>query len=53
MLFKGPRKPTPYAAQIATRNAIYMLVKQGMERAAILGYKRVPLLNAEVVLPFE
>jgi len=35
-LFKGPRKPTPYAAQTATRNAIYMLVKQGMERAAIL-----------------
>nr|YP_010499216.1 ribosomal protein S11 [Carex littledalei]UWT58493.1 ribosomal protein S11 [Carex littledalei] len=33
--FKGPKKPTPYAAQTATRNAIYMLVKQGMKRAAI------------------
>ena len=34
--FKGPKKATPYAAQTATRNAIYMLVKEGMERAAIL-----------------
>nr|YP_010287735.1 ribosomal protein S11 [Carex alatauensis]UKU08167.1 ribosomal protein S11 [Carex alatauensis] len=33
--FKGPKKPTPYAAQTATRNAIYMLVKQGMKEAAI------------------
>nr|YP_010233642.1 ribosomal protein S11 [Juncus effusus]QSZ78310.1 ribosomal protein S11 [Juncus effusus] len=28
--FKGPKRGTPYAAQIATRNAIYMVVKQGM-----------------------
>ena len=34
--FKGPRRGTPYAAQIATKNAIYMLVKQGMERAAVM-----------------
>nr|YP_010290889.1 ribosomal protein S11 [Gahnia tristis]ULQ66047.1 ribosomal protein S11 [Gahnia tristis] len=34
--FKGPRRGTPYAAQIATKNAIYMLVKQGMRRAAIM-----------------
>ena len=33
--FKGPKKPTPYAAQTATRNAIFMLVKQGMKEAAI------------------
>src|SRR5665647_2257815 len=33
--FKGPKKPTPYAAQTATRNAIYMVVKQGMKGAAI------------------
>ncbi|KAJ4737941.1 hypothetical protein LUZ62_001068 [Rhynchospora pubera] len=33
--FKGPKRKTPYAAQIATKNAIYMLVKLGMERAAI------------------
>ena len=32
---KGPKKPTPYAAQTATRNAIFMLVKQGMKEAAI------------------
>ena len=34
--FKGPKKGTPYAAQTATRNAIYMLAKEGMERAAIM-----------------
>ena len=34
--FKGPKRGTPYAAQIATKNAIHMLVKQGMERAAIM-----------------
>ena len=33
--FKGPKKPTPYAAQTATRYAIFMLVKQGMKEAAI------------------
>jgi len=33
--FKGPRKPTPYAAQTATRNAIFLVVKQGMKEAAI------------------
>ena len=33
--FKGPKRGTPYAAQIATRNAIYMLVKQGMIEAQL------------------
>ena len=33
--FKGPKKPTPYAAQTATRNAIYPVVNQGMKGAAI------------------
>lgn len=34
--FKGPKRGTPYAAQIATKNAIHMLVKQGMERAGVM-----------------
>jgi small subunit ribosomal protein S11 len=33
--FKGPKRGTPYAAQIATRNAIFMLVKQGMREAQL------------------
>ena len=32
---KGQKRGTPYAAQIATRNAIYMLVKQGMIEAQL------------------
>nr|YP_009433831.1 ribosomal protein S11 [Hypolytrum nemorum]ANP26045.1 ribosomal protein S11 [Hypolytrum nemorum]QIB72654.1 ribosomal protein S11 [Cyperus glomeratus]QIB72746.1 ribosomal protein S11 [Cyperus difformis] len=34
--FKGPKRKTPYAAQIATKNAIHMLVKQGMKRAGVM-----------------
>lgn len=34
--FKGPKRGTPFAAQIATKNAIYMVVKHGMDRAAVL-----------------
>jgi small subunit ribosomal protein S11 len=34
--FKGPKRGTPYAAQIATKNAIRMLVKQGMRRGEIM-----------------
>jgi|ERR1035438_7513506 small subunit ribosomal protein S11 len=50
--FKGPKKPTPYAAQTATRNAIFMLVKQGMKEAAIkingLGPGRAAALKSVV-----
>nr|YP_010291309.1 ribosomal protein S11 [Juncus himalensis]ULQ66972.1 ribosomal protein S11 [Juncus himalensis] len=34
--FKGPKRGTPYAAQIATKNAIYVLVKQSMKRAEVM-----------------
>ena len=50
--FKGPKKPTPYAAQTATINAIFMLVKQGMKEAAIkingLGPGRAAALKSVV-----
>lgn len=34
--FKGPKRGTPYAAQIATKNALHLLVKRGMKRGAII-----------------
>lgn len=34
--FKGPRRGTAFAAQIATKNAIYILVKQSMKRAGVI-----------------
>nr|YP_010290946.1 ribosomal protein S11 [Juncus alatus]ULQ66536.1 ribosomal protein S11 [Juncus alatus] len=34
--FKGPKRGTPYAAQIATKNAIYVLIKQSMKRAEVM-----------------
>nr|UKO32293.1 ribosomal protein S11 [Evolvulus alsinoides]BDR61768.1 ribosomal protein S11 [Evolvulus alsinoides var. oblongus] len=34
--FKGPRKATPFAAQIATTNAIRPVVDQGMLRAEVM-----------------
>ena len=34
--FKGPKRGTPYAGQVATKNAIHILVKQGLESAGLM-----------------